>query len=396
MSAGTTDTGTTSAAGGPESDGPGRRGGTRRWVIIASLLASIAAAAALVRSGMFSGDGGKSTSSHNGSVTSLSTVSRRSLSEHTQVNGTLGYAGSYTVLAQAPGTVTWLPKAGQVIREGQVVDRVDGEPVTLLYGATPAWRTLAAGATAADVTGPDVAQLNRALVALGYIDKAEVDSAWDEFNWATRLGVEKLQDHLGVDQTGSLDLGDVVFLPTAARVTALRASLGGPATGPVLHATSTTPTVSVALQVGTQAEVEAGDPVTITLPDGRATPGQVTSVGKVAATPPPDASGGPGGSTPTVPVHIRLTHLGTAGGLDQAPVEVTITHRTVRHVLAVSVTALMARAGGGYAVEVVNGDRTAHRLVPVTPGLFDDVAGMVQVSGSGLSAGEHVVVPGHG
>jgi hypothetical protein len=95
-----------------------------------------------------------------------------------------------------------------------------------------------------------------------------------------------------------------------------------------------------------------------------------------------------------VPVHIRLTHLRTAGGLDQAPVEVTITHRTVRRVLAVKVTALMARSGGRYAVEVVDGDGT-HHLVPVNPGLFDDVAGMVQVSGSELSAGRHVVVPGN-
>ena len=102
------------------------------------------------------------------------------------------------------GTVTWLPKVGQVIRQGQVVYRVDEAPVVLLYGSTPAYRTLAEGATAADVTGADVAQLNHDLVALGYVDWSDVDSAWDEFNWATRAGVEKLQDHLGVDQTGEL------------------------------------------------------------------------------------------------------------------------------------------------------------------------------------------------
>ena len=71
-----------------------------------------------------------------------------------------------------------------------------------------------------------------------------------------------------------------------------------------------------------------------------------------------------------------------------------MTDRTVHNVLAVPGTALLARSGGGYAVEVVNGDGT-HHLVPVTPGLFDDVAGMVQVSGSGLRAGQHVVVPGN-
>ena len=79
------------------------------------------------------------------------------------------------------------------------------------------------------MTGKDVAQLNHDLVALGYVDMAaDVDSAWDQFHWATRAGVEKLQKHLGVDQSGTLSLGDVVFLPTAARVTALQAASAAP------------------------------------------------------------------------------------------------------------------------------------------------------------------------
>jgi multidrug efflux pump subunit AcrA (membrane-fusion protein) len=93
-------------------------------------------------------------------------------------------------------------------------------------------------------------------------------------------------------------------------------------------------------------------------------------------------------------VQIRPTHPNAAGGLDQALVEVSITGQTVHDVLAVPVTALLAGSGGGYAVEVVGGDG-AHRLVRVTPGLFDDAAGMVQVSGSGLAAGQRVVVPGN-
>lgn len=327
----------------------------------------------------------------NGAATSTQTVERRSLSQQTQVNGTLGYAGSYTVLGQVPGMVTWLPAVGRVIRQGQVLYRVDGAPVVLLYGSTPAYRTLAEGATAADVTGVDVAQLNHDLVALGYLDKADVDAAWDDFNWATKAGVEKLQKHLGVDQSGTLSLGDVVFLPATARVTTLQASLGAPATGPVLHASSTARTVSVALDADLQSEAKAGDQVTITLPDGSTTPGTVTSVGKVA-TAPSNNSGGAGSSTATVPVTIRPTDPTATGSLDQAPVLVAITERTVHNVLAVPVTALLALAGGGYAVEVANADGTRH-LVPVSPGLFDDAAGLVQVSGSGLSAGQHVVVP---
>jgi hypothetical protein len=79
--------------------------------------------------------------------------------------------------------------------------------------------------------------------------------------------------------------------------------------------------------------------------------------------------------------------------VDQAPVQVAISDRTVHDVLAVKVTALVALSGGRYAVEVAAGGGP-HHLVPVTPGLFDDAAGMVQVSGPGLAAGQRVVVPG--
>jgi hypothetical protein len=182
-----------------------------------------------------------------------------------------------------------------------------------------------------------------------------------------------------------------VFLPTAARVTTLQATLGGPATGAVLGASSTARTVSVALDPGLQSEVKAGDRVTITLPDGRTTPGRVTSVGEVATAPSNNAAGSDSG--PTVPVQIRPTDPRATGSLDQALVEVAIIDQTVHDVLAVPVDALLARSGGGYAVEVVTGDGT-HHLVRVRPGLFDDVAGMVQASGLGLRAGQRVVVPG--
>jgi hypothetical protein len=328
------------------------RHGRRRWVVAAVVLVLISAGVLVVIHSVFGGGQGNSGPNANGPATSLATVGRRSLSEQIQVNGTLGYAGSYTVLGRAHGTVTWLPAVGRVITQGQVLYRVDEAPVVLLYGSTPAYRTLAEGATAADVTGADVAQLNRDLVTLGYVDRADVDPAWDEFSWATQAGVVKLQKHLGVDQTGRLDLGDVVFLPTAARVTTVSANLGGQATGPVMTATSTAPTVSVALDADLQSEVKPGDQVTITLPDSSTTPGTITSVGKVATIPSsgsggPGSSGGAGGSAPTVPVTIRPADLRASESLDQAPVVVAITNQTVHNVLAVPVTALLALSGGG-------------------------------------------------
>jgi hypothetical protein len=73
-------------------------------------------------------------------------------------------------------------------------------------------------------------------------------------------------------------------------------------------------------------------------------------------------------------------------------VQVGITTTSVPNALVVPVTALLAQSGGGYAVEVVGAGARNH-LVPVSLGLFDDAEGVVQVTASGLVAGQEVVVP---
>ena len=51
-------------------------------------------------------------------------VTRQDLAATTPVTATLGYAGSYPVTGQGGGTLTWLPSAGQVIRQGQVLYQI--------------------------------------------------------------------------------------------------------------------------------------------------------------------------------------------------------------------------------------------------------------------------------
>jgi hypothetical protein len=313
-------------------------------------------------------------------------VQREDLSATTPVNATLGYADSYTVTGKGSGTLTWLPSAGQVISQGQVLYKTDnGSPVVLLQGAVPDWRAMSVG-----TTGADVSQLNHDLVRLGKADSADIAAlGWDYFSWETRAGVEHLQSDLGVSSPpGSLSLGQVVFEPAALRISQVTGSLGGPASGPVLKAASDEHVVTIALDAAQQSEVKAGDTVSITLPDGKTTPGTVSSVGTVATT---SSGSGGAGSTTTIPVTVQLTHPLAAGSLDQAPVTVNITTGSVKNVLAVPVGALLARSSGGYAVEVVGAGST-RRLVPVRTGLFDDADGLVQVSGA-LRPGQRVVVP---
>jgi hypothetical protein len=357
-----------------------RRGG---WV--AAGLVVVAGAVLAWRTGLSSPAGSSGSGQQGLPAPATRAVVREDLSAVTPVTATLGYAGSWTVTGQGGGTLTSLPSAGQVIRQGQAAYRVDnGSPVVLLYGSVPAWRALGEG-----VKGADVSQLNHDLVAVGDASRSEISAAgWDYFSRETAYGVQQLEEHLGVSYPpGSLGLGQVVFKPGALRVSRVTGSLGGPAAGPVLAATSDRHQVTINLDVGAQSQVKAGDKVTVTLPGGTTTPGRVSWVGTVATT---TSGSGQGGTTTTIPVQVKLTRPAAAGRLDQAPVTVNITTSSVRNALAVPVSALQARSPGGYVVEVVGAGGTRH-WVPVRPGLFDDTSGLVQVTGA-LRPGQRVVV----
>ncbi len=147
-------------------------------------------------------------------------VQRRDLVQTDTESGTLSYADPRTVYDRLAGTITWLPSAGRVIRPGGTLFAVDGRPVILLDGSTPAYRDLAPG----DSDGPDILQLNRNLVALGFDPVGIVlDQEWQA---ATTAGVEQLQTSLGESPTGSFSLGQVVFLPGDQIVAGVEATLG--------------------------------------------------------------------------------------------------------------------------------------------------------------------------
>jgi len=359
--------------------------GRGRWVALGIVVVVAAGAVSAWRAGVFSPAALPGAGQQGAAAPATAAVTRQDLTATTPVTATLGYAGSYAVAGQGGGTLTWLPSPGQVIRQGQVLyETGNGSPVVLLYGRVPDWRALDQG-----VTGQDVSQLNHDLVDLGYAGRAEVVAlGWDYYSWQTAYGVRRLEEHLGVpDPPGSLSLGQVVFEPEALRVSQVTGSLGGPASGPVLAATSDRQVVTIPLDASQQSEVTAGDAVTVTLPDGTTTPGVVSFVGTVATT-----TSGPGqGPATTIPVQVNLTDPKAAGRLDQAPVTVNITTATVKNVLVVPVGALLAQSSGGYVVEVA-GPGNTRRWIPVTPGIFDDADGLVQVTGA-LTPGQRVVVP---
>jgi hypothetical protein len=167
-----------------------------------------------------------------------------------------------------------------------------------------------------------------------------------------------------------------------------------------LVTTSTDSVVTVQLDASSQTEAVVGERVYVTLPSNTVAGGVITQVGRVAQMSSQSSGGGssPGsggnstggaGSAPqaTIPVTISLTHAGGLGSLDQAPVTVAFARTRTRNALSIPVSALLATAGGGYAVDVIESAGAVSR-VPVTPGSF--AGGFVQISGPGIAAGMQV------
>jgi peptidoglycan hydrolase-like protein with peptidoglycan-binding domain len=321
-------------------------------------------------------------------ATSTAQVVRADVADRQLVGGTLSHAGSYNLIAPGgQGTLTRLPAAGTVVRRGQTAYEVNGDPVPLFYGARPPWRPFALGMT----NGPDVRELERNLVALGYGSGVTVDR---HFSAATYWAVRRWQHAAGLPVTGTVPLGQVAFLPGPLRIATHDAKVGSAVHGgaPIEHGTSSTRTVEAQLDPALAPTVKKKDKVLVTMPDGRDVKGKITNISAVAVNQTNnDEPGAP--ATPLVPITISLDHPG-GGGLDQAQVQIAITSELHRHVLAVPILALLARPGGTYEVVVTGGSGGANRRrVPVQPGLFDETAGVVEVEGPGLAEGQRVEVP---
>jgi peptidoglycan hydrolase-like protein with peptidoglycan-binding domain len=421
-----------------------------RWLAAGTLALVVAASLAAVLLG--SGSGGH-RSSDNGVPAGDTTanVTRRTLSESSTVNGTLGYGAALELYDRIGGTFTWLPSVGAVIGRGGTLWRIDNEPIVLMYGSVPAYRTLKQGVS----DGPDVTELNQNLIDLGF-DPYGTISDDESFGEATTAAVKRWQKAEALPETGAVELGRVVFAPGARRVTAVKVALGQdppgaaaptetgkdkrpsrkrkkkrkpakharskekpakeaakgkPAKGEptkdspakdspngetgagagevVLSTTSTQQLVQLKVKPEQQQLARRGETVAVQLPGGGEARGRITQVGTVASesTGSDEEKGSPSSESgePTIPVTIALEHH--VAHLDAAPVSVELV-KSIRHgVLTVPATALIATAGGGYAVETLDSDRRA--TVPVTPGMFAD--GYVQVEGAGVREGLTVV-----
>jgi Putative peptidoglycan binding domain len=200
-----------------------------RWLAIVALIAAAAVVVAIVVSNQKPANSGNTAGT---TATGAATVQRRNLVATDTESGTLSYADSQTVYNRLSGTITWVPQVGHVVHAGQTLFAVDNKPVLLMNGSTPAYRDL----TSTDISGPDVYELNKDLVDLGYDpDPIVVDDEWQS---ATTAGIDDMQYRHGETQTGKLTLGQVVFLPGPQMIQTVDTTVGStaasytPAAGP--------------------------------------------------------------------------------------------------------------------------------------------------------------------
>lgn len=288
--------------------------------------------------------------------------------------------GQPIVATSAPisGTVTAIAAEGSVVGNGEVLIEIDQQPVVVIIGDLPAYRTLTAG-----VKGDDVLLLEEFLAASGFgdIEGFEVDGDYDG---ETTLAVAAWQASVGAATDGVVNLGDIYVTPVPLRIGQNLVTVGDAVMSgtPILTTSQSDTFVTVELSTDDQDLVAVGDSVVVELPDGTLESATVTEIGTVVLA---NQQG-----VTYFEMTVTLDDPDAAPGLDEAPVDVEVIGDRADGVLAVPVTALLALAEGGYAVEVVASDGGTF-LIGVDPGLFAD--GFVEVTSDGLEPGMEVVVP---
>jgi peptidoglycan hydrolase-like protein with peptidoglycan-binding domain len=326
-------------------------------------------------------------------------VEQRDVNLYTDFAGTLGYGSTVDVGSPVAGVVTSVPEAGTDLGRGSVLFKVDSEPVVLLYGDLPIWRSLSRSSDA----GPDILQLETNLAALGYTADGNM-TVNEEFTYYTGVALKAWETAVGFSSPDTtFDSGQAVYLPGVVRVdsattrgtvatsgaTVLSVAVVEEVTDAVVGdhgvTSESAPTEEVSLQVATadQSLFVEGMAVEVELADGSTVTGTVSTVGQTVKR----VTTGPNSE---LYVDVTVAVVDESGaGLVEGPVTVHVPSETVTAALMVPVRALVALAEGGYAVQIQADDGTT-AYVGVKAGVFSD--GWVEVTGS-LAAGDMVLVP---
>jgi len=350
---------------------PRRRG---RTVVAVAALVLVLAAVVVVRS-----RSDATAPAAAPAVPTTAAASTKTITTEASFDGTISYATAVPVVSRVSGRITTLQPEAKKVTLGDVLFAVDGSPSVLFYGSLPAWRSLSAAST----PGPDIEQLERSLVALGYDPDGAV-TVDDTFTDATTIAVERWQKALGLEQTGTVTLGSVVFEPTEVVVGAHQTNVGAPIAdgGIVATVLSNGATIEFTIPADAKTLIAIDQKVDVTMPDRSAAKGTITAIGTVT-----DASTGDVSTVGRGTVDLGPS---TAPFADGASIKVRVGEVIGKDVLVVPAAAIASYVDGTFTVTVMNADGST-REVPVKTGVSG--SGSVEVSGDGITAGTKVVLP---
>lgn len=202
--------------------------------------------------------------------------------------------------------------------------------------------------------------------------------------------IKRWQKSVGIEPTGVLESSDVVVTRSAVRVSEVSAQPGDAAANELLSVTATTKSVHVPVETLDLGTIKAGQKVTVVLPGGTETAGEVATIGTTIKA---DEEGESSAGVTKINVTVSVDDAEAVKGIDAAPVQVRFQGEAKKGVLAVPVGALLALREGGYAVRLaegrsVEGRSAGGRLVPVDTGMF--ARGLVEISGEGIAEGVKV------
>jgi peptidoglycan hydrolase-like protein with peptidoglycan-binding domain len=412
-----------------------------------ALAGALAGAVALIATGFVAGSWVRSPqqvaadAAGPGPTTLTASVERRVLASTVVLRGDVAAARQVEVTpsvsaqgGSAKAVVTGIrKKQGETIRPGEVFLEVSGRPLFTLQGDKPAYRDLRPGAF-----GPDVAQLQKALTAIGHDpgehdgrfgagtktavaafyasigypapttgenDAHTLDTARDRVRSAERaredargggpVAVGRAEEDLKQAKKSLADveavtgpmlpLAELVFLPAfPARVGSSKAELGGEVKAGLLTLSAGPLQVSGRLDPGRRELVRTGQRVRITSENlGLSADGTVASVGELTTDQATGATGHPIVVTPAAELDPRLAGTNVQLGIAAAS--------TDGEVLIVPVAALFATGGGSASVLRQDPDGR-QETVPVTPGMSADGLVAVTPAGGSLGPGDRVVI----
>jgi peptidoglycan hydrolase-like protein with peptidoglycan-binding domain len=353
----------------------------RKQIVIGAVAAVVVGAAVAGALGL----GGSHPQPPTTKVTlATTTVSRCTLTSSQTASGRVSFGTARPLPIQRSGTLTWLPKPGAVVTEGNQLIRVNDRPTLLLYGTLPQYRALApAHRGQKPLSGADVTELEAGLNRLGYFGLNDDDV----YSGGTVDAVKRWQRSLGEAPTGVVALGDLYYANAPLRVVpAAQVRVGDQMTPQALTATSRTarviasvPATSLWAKPGTRIKLRLAGAVTVH-----------AAINAVTAASSNGAAGSSGGDGPsTLRIEVRVAKQGAL--LKTVTHRITITHVSARrtNVLCVPVSSLVALANGGYGLQLAG--QASARYVAVKTGLF--AQGKVEVSGPAVAAGMSVSMP---